>query len=161
MVYKWLSVVLPVLQTAVKKAEPLVQTQCTRVKTQCTRVMTTNTRLQKRLLQGYWFSSASQTVCTAAHPNNQQQVVPKVDPKVVAQMYKVILQQVCICNATIPCVHLQRNAPKLCSWPYLHASALGHIYMLDQCQDLLVCVCAAGAGLISAASLIICCEHAN
>ena len=39
--------------------------------------------------------------------------------------------------------------------------ALGHIYMLDQCQDLLVCVCAAGAGLISAASLVICCEHAN
>ena len=111
MVYKWLSVVLPVLQTAVKTAEPLVQT----------RVMTTNTRLQKRLLQGYWFSSASQTVCTAAHPNNQQQVVPKVDPKVVAQMYKVILQQVCICNATIPCIHLQRYAPKLCSWPYLHA----------------------------------------
>ncbi len=134
MVYKWLSVVLPVLQTAVKKAEPLVQTQCTRVKTQCTRVMTTNTRLQKRLLQGYWLSSASQTVCTAAHPNNQQQVVPKVDPKVVAQMYKVILQQVCICNATIPCVHLQRNAPKLCSWPYLHARPMSRLVGVRVCS---------------------------
>ncbi len=60
-------------------------------------------------------------VCMTAHPNNQQQVIPKVDPKVVAQMHKVILQQICICNAPIPRVHLQRNARKLCSLLRLHA----------------------------------------
>ena len=63
-----------------------------------------------------------------AHPNNQQQVIPKVHPKVVAEVHKVILQQMCICDAPIPRVHLQRTHPSF---------ALGHIHMLDQCQDLL------------------------
>ena len=84
----------------------------------------------------------------AAHPDNQQQVVPKVDPKVVAQMHKVILQQVCICDAPIPRVHLQRRDASF---------ALCCLYMLGQCQDLLVCVCvcAAKAVLISAASGVV------
>ncbi len=96
-------------------------------------------------IQGYrggidGFSSASQMICMTAHPNNQQQVIPKVHPKVVAQMHKVILQQICVCNAPIPCVHLQKVAPKF---------ALGHICMLDQRQDFLVS--AAETGLLSAA----------
>lgn len=83
--------------------------------------VTTHAKLQGRGLHSWRFSPSSQTVCMKAHPNNQQQVIPKVDPKIMAQMHKVILQQVCICNAPIPRVHLQRNTPKLCSWPYLHA----------------------------------------
>ena len=41
-----------------------------------------------------------------AYPNNKQQVVPKVDAKIVASVHIVIFQHVCIGNAAISGVHL-------------------------------------------------------